>query len=108
MLSFLSSKESVKFGENLANELAKQFPASLQNSGKSKISADRIAKILEKLYLSAQLFRDAQGIGYFKKTRLCHAFKWRLIELEYRTEFVDMATEGLIVYLSKPILSSNR
>lgn len=108
MLNFLSSKMSVEFGEKLANELAKQFPASLQNSGKSKISADRIAKILEKLYISAQTFRDTHGLGYFKKTRLCHAFKWRLIELEYRTEFVDMATEGLIVYLSKPMQGSIR
>lgn len=102
MFGIFSSKQVITFGSELAKDLNKHFPASLEGKGKSKVSSDRVARILEKIYASAQAFRDANKLGYYRKTRLSHAFKWQLIELGYSTAFVDMATEGLVVYLHKP------
>ncbi len=95
-------KPVAEHGNYLADELNRQYPVALTNApGKPKVSVDRVTRILERIYSRAQTYRDEQQLGYFKKTRLCHAFKWRLTEIGYSKEFVDMATEGLVVYLAK-------
>lgn len=99
MFSHLSAKSSINFGMKLANDLSELYPVSLD--GSTKVSADRVGRILEKLYLRAQIHRDENHLGYYKRTRLCHAFKWRLTEIGYSKPFIDLATEGLIVYLHK-------
>lgn len=96
------AKNAIAFGSHLADDLSRQYPVSLDGGAKSKVSAERIGRILEKLYLRAQDHRDEQKLGYYRKTRLCHAFKWRLMEMGYSDTFVDLATEGLVIYLSKP------
>jgi hypothetical protein len=98
-----SAKPAIIFGQNLAEELSRQYPVALEGSGTAKVSANRVGRILDKLYLKAQLHRDEYKLGYYHKTRLCHAFKWRLTELGYSKTFIDLATEGLVVYLSKPV-----
>ncbi len=103
MFQLFSAKQAVAFGRDLAQELSRQYPVALEGSGKAKVSANRVGRILEKLYLHAQQHRDEHKLGYFRKTRLCHAFKWHLTELGYSKAFIDLATEGLVVYLSKPI-----
>lgn len=85
----------------MANNLLKSYPPSLEAIKKKKLSVDRISKILEKIYADAQAFKTTNNMGLFGKTRLCHAFKWQLTELGYSKSFVDVATEGLVVYLSK-------
>lgn len=72
-----------------------------------KISADRLSRILEAVYTKAQAIQAERKLSYFRKTRLCHAFKWHLLDKGYSREFVDMATEGLVVYLSKPYKPAN-
>jgi hypothetical protein len=109
VFSRLSAKGAIAFGKNLADDLGRLYPVSLDGGAKAKISADRIGRILEKLYLQAQLHRDENKLGYYRKTRLCHAFNWRLIELGYSTNFIEMATEGLVVYLhKKPVYNDEK
>lgn len=102
VLEFFSAKNAVNFGKSLADELNEQYPVALDTDSKKKVSADRIGRILERIYLRAQTHRDEHSLGYYKKTRLCHAFKWRLGEIGYTKAFIDLATEGLVVYLHKP------
>ncbi|NJK42488.1 MAG: hypothetical protein HC937_01785 [Aquincola sp.] len=35
------------------------------------------------------------------KAKLGNAFRWELTELGYRKDFVELATEAVIVYLSR-------
>jgi len=93
----------VDFGATLASRLALLYPVSLDTQQERRISANRMANILEGLYTEAQTYRHAQKLGYLGRTRLSHAFKWKMIELGYSKEFIDMATEGLVVYLHKPL-----
>ncbi|HNG54740.1 MAG TPA: hypothetical protein PLR85_15240 [Nitrospira sp.] len=93
----------VDFGAALASRLALLYPASLDSQQDRKISANRLANILEGLYTEAQMYRQMHKPGYLGLTRLSHAFKWKMIELGYSKEFIDMATEGLVVYLHKPV-----
>lgn len=101
MFNKIFGGDASTLGESLANQLAKSFPKSLDDQGLPKVSADRLARILEKVYAEAQLARQEQGLGYLRRVRLCHAFQWRLRDMGYSKSFVDLATEGLVVYLSK-------
>jgi hypothetical protein len=101
-LPTLFGQPAAAFGDQLAVRLAERFPRNLDMAGKARISANRIANILESLYNEAQFFRKDQKLGLIGRTRLTHAFKWRLIELGYSKAFIDMATEGLVVYMHRP------
>ncbi len=105
VLSLFSAKNAIAFGKNLANDLSGLYPVSLD--GSAKVSADRVGRILEKLYIRAQSYQGENNLGYYRKTRLCHAFKWRLTEIGYSKQFIDLATEGLVVYLHKPPVSES-
>lgn len=98
---FLGS-EAVTFGDSLAHEVARRYPLPTSSKGLPKISVDRLTRILESTYANAQSFKAEHRLGWFGKARLSHAFKWGLLELGYDQAFADMATEGLVVYLSRP------
>lgn len=102
LLRFLSPAPVVDYGTKMANRLSNRYPPSLDKPGGKRISASRMASMLEVLFSEAQAFQEEHRLGYLGRTRLSHAFKWRLIELGYSKEFIDMATEGLVVYLHKP------
>ena len=40
-------------------------------------------------------------LGVYKKARLANSFKWQLAELGYSEKFVEIATEGLVVYTTR-------
>lgn len=101
LLQRILGHEAADLGATLAESLSHRFPQSLVSKGVSKISADRLSRILEKIYGEAQAQQEAHQLGFFRRTRLCHAFKWKLLDSGYDKNFVDLATEGLIVYLSK-------
>jgi len=41
-------------------------------------------------------------LGWYKKAKLGNEFKWELKEIGYDEKFIDVATEGLIVYVTRP------
>lgn len=66
-----------------------------------RISASRLEKILEDAYSRAIEFNRNQKMGWFTKARFGNAFRWELAELGYTPKFIEVATEGLIVYLTR-------
>jgi len=95
------SPQAAAHGESLAQELINRYPLELDKSP-GKISAARISRILEGIYDRAKKIHAEEKLGLIGKTRMAHAFKWRLRDAGYSNAFVDLATEGLIVYLHKP------
>lgn len=102
MFGRFSARPAIDFGEGLARRFAERYPPSLDKPGAPAISANRLARILESLYAEAQSFHQEHGLGYYRRTRLAHAFKWRLMEYGYSKPLIDAATEALVVYLGKP------
>ncbi len=100
LFSFFSSREVDDFAKQLAQDLSKRYPPSMDNSDK-KVSANRLTKILEDTFTKAQKFNQEKKLGMYKKARLGNTFQWGLRDMGYSQQFVDMATEGLIVYLSR-------
>jgi len=96
-----SSKEIDAFAKELAQSLAKRYPPSLETAQAKKISVNRVTKVLEDVVEKAVEYNRKNPLGVYRKARLGNTFRWELKELGYSEKFVEVATEGLIVHLSR-------
>jgi hypothetical protein len=98
----VSGKEVDQFARDLAQRIAKRYPPAMdKGSAERKISQKRLGAILEEVFTKAVEFKDQHRLGVYKKARLGNTFRWELTELGYSKAFVDTATEGLVVYVSR-------
>lgn len=96
-----TNREVSRFARTLAQDLAKRYPPAMDNSGAKRVSANRLTKILEEIYAKARQFHEENSLGMYRKAKLGNTFRWELQEMGYTKEFVELATEGLIVYLTR-------
>ena len=89
------------FAKELAAELSKKYPPTLDKGSARKLSPKRLTTILEDTYVKAIAFKEQHKLGVYKKARLGNTFRWELQELGYSAKFVEMATEGLVVYITR-------
>lgn len=97
----VSSKDVDAFAATLASDLAKRYPPALDKGGERKVSQKRLTSILEDIFARAVDFRQQHKLGVYKKARLGNTFRWELQEMGYSEKFVEVATEGLIVYITR-------
>lgn len=90
-----------EFAKNLAQDVSKRYPPAIANNPEQMVSQKRLTSILEEAFNRAHQFNKENHLGMFRKAKLGNTFKWELKELGYDEKFVDMATEGLIVYLTR-------
>lgn len=96
-----SGKDVDEFARRLAEEVSKRYPPELDQSKEKKISHNRIARVLEDAYAKAIEFQQEKHLGVYGKAKLGNTFRWELAEKGYSKTFVEMATEGLIVYITR-------
>jgi len=96
-----SSKDVDTFAKSLAVEISKRYPPTLDQAKEKKISQNRISRVLEDAYGKAIEFKSEKNLGVYRKARLGNTFRWELTELGYSKPFVEMATEGLIIYITR-------
>jgi len=89
------------FAKELAGRLAKRYPPELDKQPAKRLSVNRLTRIIEDTCASAVEFRDQNKLGWFGKARLGNAFRWELDELGYTGEFVEFATEAVVVHLAR-------
>jgi len=97
----VSGKQIDDFAKNLALELSKRYPAALDQGGERRISLKRLTAILEDTFRRATEFRQQHKLGVYKKARLGNTFRWELENMGYSKKFIELATEGLIVYITR-------
>ncbi|MCC7484461.1 MAG: hypothetical protein IT529_05685 [Burkholderiales bacterium] len=98
----VSGKEVDEFAKGLAQDIAKRYPPTMdRGSAERKISQKRLTSILEDTFGKASAYREENRLGVYKKARLSNTFRWELQELGYTRRFVEVATEGLVVYISR-------
>lgn len=98
----VSGKQVDEFARSLAQEIAKRYPPTMdRGSGERKISQKRLSTILEDAYHKAIEFKGRHQLGVYKKARLSNTFRWELQDLGYSEKFIEVATEGLVVYISR-------
>lgn len=97
----VSGKDVDGFAKTLAQELAKRYPPALDKDSERKISQKRLTMLLEDTFNRAAEYRKQHKLGVYKKARLGNTFRWELQEMGYSQKFVEAATEGMIVYITR-------
>lgn len=101
VLDKMLGKEVDEFAKELASAVAKRFPPALEKSPERRVSPNRITKVLEDALEKAEEYGKSKRLGAYKKARLANSFKWELKDLGYSDKFVEVATEGLVVYVTR-------
>ena len=96
-----STKDIDALAKELAADIAKRYPPEMEQNKQKKISEKRITRILEEALDKAKSFNTDHKLGIYKKARLGNNFKWELDNLGYSQQFIDIVTEGMIVYLTR-------
>lgn len=100
LFSFVQEKE---FARQLAQQLGKDIPARLMQDRRRVLSVNKITRLLERTYHAATEYQVLHGMGFVKRAVFANSFKWELKNAGYPEDFVDMATEGLVVQLTKSV-----
>jgi hypothetical protein len=89
------------FAKALAQDIAKRYPPALDKQPDKRPSVNRLTRIIEDACAKAQDFRQEHSLGWLSKAKLGNTFRWELTELGYQKDFVELATEAVIVQLSR-------
>ncbi|MCZ7565283.1 MAG: hypothetical protein M5U08_17120 [Burkholderiales bacterium] len=101
LMSLFSRKEITEFAKGLAVSLSKRYPPALDFNPEKRVSENRLTKVLEDTLHQAVEFQQKHKLGLFGKAKLGNEFRWQLKELGYTEKFVEVATEGLMVYITR-------
>lgn len=99
--NLFGGKDLEDFAKSLAQEIVKRFPPALANDPQRMVSPKRLTAIIEEVGEKAQRFQSENKLGMFKKAALGNTFQWELKEMGYNEKFVEVATEALIVYITR-------
>ena len=97
---FSTSKVN-EFAKSLATDIAKRYPPAIANNPEQIVSHKRLTTILEEAFNRAAEFQQEQKLGWFRRAKLVNEFQWELKEFGYEKKFVEMAAEGLLVYVTR-------
>lgn len=101
-MGLFSSKADIPaFAKDLAGRLAKRYPPELDKQPGKRPSVNRLTRIMEDTCAAAVEFREQNKLGWLGKARLGNAFRWELDEAGYSAEFVEFATEAVVVHLAR-------
>jgi len=101
MLEFFSTRKVTQFAKSLALDVAKRYPPAIANNPAQMVSQKRLSGILEEAFTRAAEFNRENKLGWYKKAKLGNEFRWELKEMGFDKKFIDVATEGLIVYVTR-------
>ena len=101
ILEFFSTRKVSELGRSLALDVARRYPPAIANNPAQMVSPQRLSGILAEVFESAARFSRVNKLGWYKRARLGKDFRWELNELGYDEKFVNTATEGLILCVTR-------
>lgn len=101
MLKIFDFSKEKEFASAAAADIAKRYPVALSREPGQHQSVTKLTRIIEDICMRAIEFKKTHPMGWLRKAKLCNNFRWELIELGYKKEFAEFATEALVVYLSR-------
>lgn len=93
--------DTAAFAKDLAGRVARRYPPELDSQPGRRPSVSRLTRIMEETCAKVVEFQAEHKLGWLGKARLGNAFRWELTELGYTKDFVDFATEAIVVHLSR-------
>lgn len=97
MLSWLSTKNSVAMGVELAAIVKGIVPTDNSISESKRTSKTNYAK--EKMQKRIQSFKQEEVLNFFKTAKLLNTLKWELKDAGYPQEFVDGLVSWVFISL---------
>lgn len=97
-MTMFSRAPVAEFAKSLAQELAKRYPPTIDQQAEKRPSVNRLTRVMEDAVVKVAAFQAEHRLGWFGKAKLGNAFRWELVELGYTKEFVDLATEAVVVH----------
>lgn len=101
MLIRLTGAREKAFAQELVVALQKEISPSVMAERRTALSVNRVSKLLERTYRAAAAYQQEHRIGFIRRAILANSFKWELRNRSYPEDFIDVATEGMVVELSK-------
>jgi hypothetical protein len=99
--SIFASSGVDDFAKALAQDVAKRYPVALDQDVAKRPSVNRLTRIVEDVCSKAVEFQTSHRLGWLGKAKLGNAFRWELTAMGYRKDFVELATEAVIIHLSR-------
>jgi hypothetical protein len=96
------------FARDLANDIAKRYPVAIDQDPARRPSVNRLTRIVEDVCTKAVEYQSTHRLGWYGKAKLGNTFRWELSNMGYGKDFVDLATEALIVYVSRKAAPASR
>jgi hypothetical protein len=84
--------ETERFGQELAAELGRRYPAARMSQAEASKREQAMAKALEHVALAARSFKRDHSVGMLKQIGLSKTFQQKLNELGYEEDFIKAAT----------------
>lgn len=90
-----------KLAKELSAQIIKNLSPRLMRERRQVLSANKISRLLEQSFGIAQAYQATHKIGMIKRAVLANSFRWELKSSGYPDDFINVATEGLVVELAK-------
>jgi hypothetical protein len=91
-MGLFKDEETDRFGQELAEELGRRYPASRMSHADTSKGEAAKKKALEHVSLAAQAFKRDHKVGMLKQLGLSKVFQQKLGELGYEDDFIKAAT----------------
>jgi hypothetical protein len=89
------------FAKSLAEDIAKRYPPALDQQPGKRPSVNRLTRIIEDATQKVVEFQQQHRLGWYGKAKLGNSFRWELVALGYQKDFVEVATEAVVIHLSR-------
>jgi hypothetical protein len=96
-----SGRQVDEMASLLAQEMTKLRPLQGKGAAGPGVSLKNLERKVDELFEKAVAFRKEHKLGVYKKARLANSFRWEMKELGYDPDFVEAATEKLVVAISR-------
>jgi tetratricopeptide (TPR) repeat protein len=100
LLDLLNTRDATRVGAALADDFVMQSDhASPRQEGRGAPSA-QLQKLLQKFLQRVDRETRLLQLNLFKRAKLAHSFKWRLLEKGVEPQIVDELTQALVLRLT--------
>lgn len=103
---FFNHSAEKTLAKELSAQIVKNLSPRLMSERRQVLSANKISRLLEQTYVSAKAYQSSHKLGWIKRAILANSFRWELKSCGYPDDFINLATEGLVVELGKKVKAS--